>query len=73
MKWTVARFPSGSWTTGGKPSDADYKGCEEFVVEAPDRKTATKRAQAKRTRQRRSEGLIPATCIAAHTVGCMEE
>jgi hypothetical protein len=68
MKWTVARFPSGNWTTGGKPNDPDYADCEVFVIEAPDRKTATKRAQAKRTRQRRAEGLIPATCIAVPNV-----
>lgn len=37
MKWTVARFPDGSWTTGGKPNDPDYANCEVFEVDANDR------------------------------------
>jgi hypothetical protein len=59
MKWTVARFPNGSWTTGGKPSSKDYENCEVFVVEAESRESATKKAQAKRSRQRRSDWLLP--------------
>lgn len=59
MKWTVARFPNGNWTTGGKPTDKDYENCEVFVVEADSRASATKKAQAKRRRQRRADGLLP--------------
>lgn len=55
MEWTVARFKNGSWTTGGNPSDSDYADCEVFVIEAPDRKTATKKAQATRSKQRRDK------------------
>jgi len=59
MLWTVARFPNGEWTTGGKPKDPDYANCEVFVVDADTREKAKKKAQAKRTRQRRADGLIP--------------
>lgn len=59
MQWTVARFPAGNWTTGGKPTDPDYAECEVFVVEAPNREAATKKAQAKRSRMRRAAGLLP--------------
>jgi len=60
MKWTVARFPNGSWSTGGKPNSVDYENCEVFVVEAESRESATKKAQAKRSRQRKRDGLLPA-------------
>lgn len=60
MKWTVARFPNGSWTTGGKPNSEDYENCEVFVIEADSREHATKKAQAKRSRQRKRDGLLPA-------------
>ena len=63
MKWTVARFPNGNWTTGGKPTDKDYENCEVFVVDAADRKSATKKAQAKRSRQRKADGLLPAVSV----------
>ena len=59
MLWTVARFPNGEWTTGGKPKDPEYDDCEVFVVEADTREKAKRKAQAKRTRQRRADGLIP--------------
>lgn len=55
MKWTVARFPSGSWTTGGSADDPDYANCEIFVVDAKDRKDATRKAQAKRISAKRKE------------------
>lgn len=61
MEWTVARFPNGSWTTGGKPTDMDYVGCEVFVIDSADRASATKKAQAMRSRQRKKDGLIPVT------------
>ncbi|WP_018234380.1 hypothetical protein [Thioalkalivibrio thiocyanodenitrificans] len=53
QEWTVARFPDGSWTTGGRPDDPDYAQCELFIIEAPDRGAAIMRAQAKRRRQAR--------------------
>ena len=50
--WTVARFPNGEWTTGGKPSDQDYDGCEVFRLMATSRETAKRKAQAiRRTKQ----------------------
>lgn len=48
MLWTVARFPNGSWTTGGKPDSPDYAQCEVWQIEASSRRDATKKAQAKR-------------------------
>jgi hypothetical protein len=50
MKWTVARFPNGSWTTGGKPDDPAYAECEVFVVYAKDRDVAKRTAQSQRQR-----------------------
>lgn len=57
MKWTVARFPDGSWSTGGEPNDKDYENCEVFVVEADSRELAKRKAQAKRRRQRKLDYL----------------
>jgi len=48
IAWTVARFPDGSWTTGGSPLDSDYGGCELWIIDAPDRETAKRRAQGRR-------------------------
>ena len=47
-KWTVARFPNGTWATGGNASDPDYGGCEIWIIDAPDRETAKRRAQGRR-------------------------
>lgn len=30
--WTVVRYPSGSWSGGGIPSDPDYLQCEVYLV-----------------------------------------
>lgn len=46
--WTVARFPNGSWATGGKVDDPDYAECEVFRVSATTDKEAKKKAQAQR-------------------------
>lgn len=54
IQWTVARFPNGSWSTGGSPSDPDYSKCEVFEVMARSRDEAKKKAQAKRSRLLRS-------------------
>ena len=51
--WTVARFPNGSWSYGGKPTDPDYAECEVFRIAAVEGKAAVKKAQAKRSRERR--------------------
>lgn len=53
MIWTVARSPNGSWTTGGLPNSPEYEHREVFEVEARDRKTATRKAQALRRAQLR--------------------
>ncbi|BCQ68188.1 hypothetical protein PEQA60_21780 [Pseudomonas sp. Eqa60] len=54
--WTVARWPSGTWDTGGSPNDPDYAECEVFQVEAKSRDEAKKKAQAmRRAATRRSK------------------
>jgi len=50
-KWTVARYPSGNWDTGGAPDCPDYRDCEVFVVAARSREEAKKRAQQQRRKQ----------------------
>lgn len=32
--WTVARFPSGAWSFGGKPDDPAYSECEIWQIPA---------------------------------------
>lgn len=54
MIWTVVRWPNGSWSTGGKPSDPDYEICEVWRIEADTREQATRKAQAKRSRPKRA-------------------
>lgn len=49
--WTVARFPNGEWTTGGKTTDPDYADCEVFQVRAVGRKSAKRYAQGERRRK----------------------
>lgn len=49
MAWTVVRFPNGSWSYGGKPTDPDYAECEVWTVEASNGPRAVKKAQAKRS------------------------
>jgi hypothetical protein len=57
--WTVARFPVGSWTTGGKPSDEDYKHCEVYEIDADSREKATKKAKAIRVRLVKKNLALP--------------
>lgn len=59
MLWTVVRFPNGSWSTGGKPTDPDYAMCEIWQVEADSREKATKKAQAKRSAAQRKKKVTP--------------
>lgn len=58
--WTVVRFPNGSWSYGGKPTNPDYFECEIWQIQASSPEKAVKKAQAKRARDRkksrRSEG-----------------
>lgn len=51
--WTVARFPSGEWTTGGHPSDPEYSGSETWQIMAASRDEAKKKAQGLRARDQR--------------------
>lgn len=53
--WLVVRFPDGSWSYGGKESDPDYEKCEKYRVDAASPEAAIKKAQAKRSRQRRRD------------------
>ena len=52
--WTVARFPNGHWSTGGRTDDPSYSECEVFQVLANSRDEAKKKAQAKRSRMNRA-------------------
>lgn len=47
--WTVARFPSGMWSTGGSPNDPEYACCEVFHVIAKSRDEAKRKAQSMRS------------------------
>lgn len=58
MLWTVVRFPNGSWSYGGKPSDPDYAKCEIWQIEAKVGSIAVKKAQAKRSRNKRSAAAL---------------
>lgn len=51
--WTVVRFPDGSWSYGGKPSDPDYSKCEIWQIPASSPEEAVKKAQKKRVRDRK--------------------
>lgn len=44
--WTVARFPNGSWSTGGRPDSPDYAECVVYRVNAVGEKDAKKKGQA---------------------------
>jgi len=51
--WTVARYPNGSWDTGGRMDDPGYAECEVFRVAAESRDQAKKKAQAERRKNLR--------------------
>ena len=53
--WTVARFPNGSWSYGGRPDSPDYEHCEVWQIEAKYPMDAVKKAQAKRRRDNRKK------------------
>lgn len=51
--WSVARFPNGSWTTGGSINEPDYFHCEVWQIIAKSREEATKKAQSMRSYEQR--------------------
>jgi hypothetical protein len=57
--WTVARFPAGMWSAGGKPSDSDYSLCEVYQVPAESAEKATKKAQSVRSRLVKKGSPLP--------------
>lgn len=46
--WTVARFPAGEWSVGGKLTDPDYSHCELYQMRAENAEAAKKKAQSVR-------------------------
>jgi hypothetical protein len=67
MLWTVARFPDGSWSTGGKPGAPDYRHCEVWQIEASSREDARKKAMAKRAAARRKGRKVDQVATAGAT------
>ncbi|WGX45679.1 hypothetical protein P7I94_00185 (plasmid) [Pseudomonas aeruginosa] len=62
LVWTVARFPDGSWSTGGSPDDPDYALCEVFRIEADSRDEAKKKSaedQSESAQEGRWWGVSP--------------
>ena len=53
--WTVVRFPSGHWSTGGGPDCPDYAQCEVWQVTADTREQAKRKAQRIRYRTQRAQ------------------
>lgn len=51
--WTVARFPNGTWCTGGKPTDSDYAESWVTQVWAKDRTSAKKKGQGRYSREQK--------------------
>lgn len=66
--WTVGRFPSGDWTSGGKVSDPSYECCEVYLVAADNREQATRSAQGARRRLLKKNETLP-TQSAPYRVG----
>ena len=48
--WTVARFPSGDWSTGGRPTSPEYARCDVWQVEAASEQEARRKAYRLRAR-----------------------
>lgn len=60
--WTVARFPNGSWSTGGKPDCTDYELCSVYSVLADSENEAKSKGQSmhrKAMRQKAKALLVP--------------
>lgn len=51
--WIVARFPDGSWSSGGRASSPEYANCEIFRVLATGRDDAEKKAKAEHRKAKR--------------------
>jgi hypothetical protein len=49
--WTVVRFPSGTWSYGGRMDAPDYELCEKWAIEATSGREAVKKAQGRRRRE----------------------
>ena len=63
--WTVARFPNGSWSFGGKVDDPAYSESEVFRIPAFNGKEAIKKAQGQRRRdlkKKEKAQTMEATC-----------
>lgn len=56
---TVARYPAGTWDTGGKISDHAYECCEVYQILATDRDQAKKKAQSVRSGLVRKGNTLP--------------
>lgn len=54
--WTVARWPDGTWDTGGEPSDYDDS-CEVYIIEGTDRAVVKRKAQGCRNKLRSQDRL----------------
>ncbi|MDF9778942.1 hypothetical protein OKW11_005988 [Pseudomonas baetica] len=65
-KMTVVRFPNGSWSTGGRPSDPDYEQCEVYVVPSGSEAEAKKQAQAVRRRLVTKGLILPSQTVPYH-------
>lgn len=52
-RWTVVRFPNGSWSYGGRMDSPDYELCEKWSIAAPTEKDAVKKAQSLRRQEQR--------------------
>ena len=57
--WTVVRFPSGEWSTGGKPSAPEYESCEVYLIPAEGRENTKKKAQSVRAGLVRKKSALP--------------
>src|SRR3546814_13207442 len=64
--WTIVRFPDGSWSYGGKPSDSAYEFCEKWRIPAVEAKQAVKLAQSRsrRTLSKRLKTIYETLCTA---------
>lgn len=57
--WTIVRFPDGTWSGGGKPSDMDYKNCEVYRIPGTSYEDARRKAQGVRSRLAKKEAALP--------------
>lgn len=57
--WVAARFPNGSWSSGGQASSPDYEKCEVYLISASSHGDAVKRAQGIRSRLKRKGTPFP--------------